>query len=591
MHARSTSFILCSLALSACGSDGTSSETDAIADATPDSPSVDVEPDGEADLAGDTDPDSDASVDVDAPSDAEADTPEYSDWDHQTPWVGPDLNWSTCDVEPDGALADKAAYYDWIVPALHQTPATTPGHEDWSRVFGIRCEAAVPTSIVDEDELPFCTHNFSENNGLWTSLYVASQAYRYAATRDPAALEQVVRTLRGTQQMSRITGVPGLYTRDFRDPGIPQQTCHDDPMEYVPPGADMVGNRWVRVGDDGCFLTWDPALNGGDGDWVRDAEHCTSDEFAGFCWQRNVSKDEYSGHFIAATLVAKLVDDPEAQRLASEVLGDATQHLIDSEFWIDDYDGRQTRYGSAHALSLDHLPGFNAFMALSWVREGLSVTKDPAFADIYYGCLLAEREVDDCIDQPFETGADYRSYLTDLALRLGCETNYDNVSMMTLSYLGIMLMEPDPERRAFYRDAFHSNSRGPDSGGRDLWNQGNALLNFVLASMMGPEPDSPDDASALVHDAICSLHGFHANNIQRTVDNSDVDVHCVSNRHGNLASESMPMADRCMATFEWWGDPAQIENCTGDPTSARPPAAYLLPYWMGRYHGFISEEM
>ena len=87
------------------------------------------------------------------------------------------------------------------------------------------------------------------------------------------------------------------------------------------------------------------------------------------------------------------------------------------------------------------------------------------------------------------------------------------------------------------------------------------------------------------------MHEFRSDNVRRGVDNSEVEVHCVSQRHGNLAAAPVPLDRRCSSVFEWWGDPASIENCTEQLNVAHPPAAYLLPYWMGRYHGFIDAEM
>lgn len=536
-------------------------------------------------------PDVDETDTVEADAADVTDTrPDFSGWDHQTPLDPPSLEWSTCEVEADGSLAAKAAYYDWAVPALHQVPADTPGHEEYSRVFQITCDGDVPTTIVADDELPTCTHNRSENNGLWTSLYIASQAYRYAATGEQDALDQVMRTLRGTQRMADITGIRGLFTRDFRDPSLDEQYCPESPESYRPPDDNMVGNHWVRVGEDGCFITWDPEANEGEGDWYTHTEHCTDPEYAGFCWQRNVSKDEYSGHFFAASVVAKVVDDEEAQALAAEILTDAADHLIASDFWIQDFDGRETRFGSAHPLSLDHVPGFNALLGLSWIRAALSVTGEERFEDMYYGCMLAEYDVEDCIERRLERGADFRTHLGEYALSVGCQINHDNVNIANLAYTGLILMEPDPELRRLYRDEFHSGSRDNDVP-HDIWQQGNPHWNFTMAALMESDPDSEEDALNLVHDGVCTLYDFRTDLVRQAVDNSELETFCTSDRHGPLAAEPPPMAQRCSGVYEWWNNPLQIENCEARPDRSYPGTAYLLPYWMGRYYGFISEEM
>ncbi len=563
------------------------------------------DPDGDSDSSGDADaptPDGDDDVDGDSENAGENES-----WDYREAWSGPQEAWSACpesELLGGMSLKDKAAYYDWIVPKLHQVPADAPGHEAYSRVFGLRCDAPVPTSIVADDQLPTCEHRLSENNGLWTSLYVASQAFRYAATGEAEALTQLRRTLNGTYQMLLITGKPGLYTRDFRDPGLPQQYCIEDEepylsaatdneryARYVPPGSDMKGNQFVKIDTDGCFKTWDPSLNDGAGDWLKDTAHCTDTRFAGFCWQMNVSKDELAGHMFAAGIVAKIVDDAESRQIALDILGQVGHHLVDHNFWLNDYDGRNTRYGSAHALSMDEVPGSNALMALAWIKEAAVVTGDAELADAYYDCLLQMSGENACIDQLFETPKDYREYLHSMGLALGCSSNYDTISIAVLNYFNLIWFEEDAELRATYRDYFHANTHGPDSAGRDLWNEGDPFKNFILVSRMEADDYDSEDARKLVGDAICSLKRFHTDQMRRAQDNSDTAEWCQSQRHGSLAEQPIPVEKRCSSVFEWWGDPNEREVCAENLTDVSPPAGYLLPYWMGRYFGYIDAEL
>ena len=57
---------------------------------------------------------------------------------------------------------------------------------------------------------------------------------------------------------------------------------------------------------------------------------------------------------------------------------------------------------------------------------------------------------------------------------------------------------------------------------------------------------------------------------------------------GEFAKE---VYERCTDGFLWWGDPYGLGGCTEDPGSVRQPSGYLLPYWMGRYYGFIGAEL
>jgi len=41
----------------------------------------------------------------------------------------------------------------------------------------------------------------------------------------------------------------------------------------------------------------------------------------------------------------------------------------------------------------------------------------------------------------------------------------------------------------------------------------------------------------------------------------------------------------------WWGNPYYPGDCTANPLTVVSPADYLVTYWMGRYYGFITEDM
>lgn len=541
------------------------------------------------------------------PTEKKSDPQNAAGWDYRETWTGPQEEWSACSGEDylNGMfLKDKAAYYDWIVPKLHQVPANTPGHEEYSRVFNIECNADIPAQIVADDQLPACNFTLSENNGLWTSLYVASQAFRYAATGDAEALSQLRRTLNGTYQMLLITGKDGLYTRDFRDPNVPGQYCIEDEAEYagapddngkyaryVPPDENMVGNQFVRIDEDGCFMDWDTSLNGGAGGWVKHTDNCTDPRFAGFCWQRNVSKDEYAGHMFAAGIVARLVDDAEVRQIALDILNKVGHFLVDSNFWINDFDGRDTRYGSAYAMSLDEIPGSNAIMALAWIKEAAVATQDEELLAVYNDCLLQLSGELECIDRPAERPKDYSEYLSDMGLALGCYSNYDTISIAELNYFNLIWFEQDPQLRAIYRDYFRSNTKGPDRDGRDLWAESNPFRNMILVSRMEPDDYDPVEVRGLIDDAVCSLKRFPTDNIRRAKDASGYEHWCDSDRHGSLAENPIPVNERCSSVFEWWGDPNEREVCSENLKSARSPAGFLLPYWMGRYFGYIAPEL
>ncbi|HNU69413.1 MAG TPA: hypothetical protein PKH54_01300 [Myxococcota bacterium] len=605
--------LILALAAAGCGAGETGSDVlnDVARDAVSDV-AADTAGDVAADTAGDVAGDVAADISAEVADDVASDTADDAGPDTGSGWKVPAEEWSSCpQVEYIGSktLAQKAAYYDWAGMKLHQKPWDAPGHEDYSTVYEINCDADVPTEIVPDGQIPNCVNPLSENTGLWTSLYVASQAFRYATTHEAEALATLKRTLNGTYHQLLITGTPGLYTRDMRDPTLPSQFCVEDEepyksaatdngkyARYVPrPDDTMVGNQFVRVDTDGCFLTWDPALNEGAGGWLRHENYCTDPKFAGFCWQDNASKDEYAGHMFAAGIVAMIVDDADVRAMAVDILRSVAMHMVEHDFMITDYDGRRTRFGSAFALAFDEAPGGNAVMALSWIRMAATVTGDQVLIDTYYDCLLQMSGKLQCIEQPFEwdSPADYTTYFADQGMDLakGSKSNYDTINIALLNWFNLVWFEPGRDLRDIYRQAFRDNTYGPDREERDLWDQANPFFNFSVVSRMESDDYDQTEVKKLVEDSVCTLKQFPTDNIRRAKDSTVYPEWKVSPRHGSLAESAIPISERCSSVFEWWGDPNSRETCAENLRNAEPPAGYLLPYWMGRYFGFISQDL
>ena len=65
----------------------------------------------------------------------------------------------------------------------------------------------------------------SENDGLWTSIYLASQALRYAVTKDPAAKSEADRCLGGLELLNKVTGIKGLFARSVKQQALSVRVC------------------------------------------------------------------------------------------------------------------------------------------------------------------------------------------------------------------------------------------------------------------------------------------------------------------------------------------------------------------------------
>jgi hypothetical protein len=144
----------------------------------------------------------------------------------------------------------------------------------------------------------------SDNDGLWTSMYLASQAFRYAVTQSPEALANCRESLAAMERLFTINPVAGFPSRSFERQG------------YLDRLSDR--QRWVPVGDS----IWD--------------------------WKSTTSSDEAIGHMFAYGVLAEIVEDEEIRRQAIQLMDTLMSHILKNDLYLIDYDGKPTTWGRWH---------------------------------------------------------------------------------------------------------------------------------------------------------------------------------------------------------------------------------------------------
>lgn len=500
------------------------------------------------------------------------------------PWRYDSPTWSTC---PDStratteSLSAKAAYYDAITARLHIHPTLK-----WAMGVDLAAGAAEATATYEDVERWLS----GENDGLWSALMLAAQAFRYAVTGEAAALELVRTLVDGEVTRMEVTGVPGMFTRQFIPPGVDGITCPAEDEAYTV-DEEKDDNRWVRVGSEGCA-------------WVVDREnmmwtktdHCGLDAFVDWCWLDNVSKDEYSGHMFALAIVRELVDDADVQAKVTSMLEQIGALLVANGLAVRDWDGRITEHGRFHPLAFDNFPGFNAAMSLSYLQSVLHATNDAELRSLYDRCLLMTDGPDDCFETGFIEILPFMDYLNEPGLYIGreaCSTNYNNVSMHMLSMRTLVHEAHDPELRSLYQKSLNEDVFRATDEPRKIQVQHNAFFDFIFAAhkALGPGTDGP--AYDAVEDGVCMLRQFPASKAVVAVepDPALLAPYCKDRFDRDTGGVAKEVADRCIRNFVWWGDPYDLRECSAVDNRVEVPTDYLLAYWMGRYYGFIDAEM
>ena len=434
------------------------------------------------------------------------------------------IAWPRCDGDPRATpetLAQKAAAYDARVLGLHVHPQM-PWVLDVTLRDGVDPETAGVADVI--------AWRTGENDGLWSSLVLAAEAYRFAATHDPAARTALATLLHGEQLRMQITGVPGLFVRQLIPPGVPGIACPTDDASYTP-SPDKTSNVWV---------------------------HATG-AFAGWCFKDNVSQDEYVGHIFALGAVARLVDDAELHGEAVALLSQIGHHLVDHQMQFVDWDGRPTQWGKVYpGAPGGDSAGYLAVLGASFL--GTAAQADPSLAGAY-------------------AQLGYASDLDQIALWSGgdnCASNWNDISMLAASFHDVIAA--DAAGRATWQADFGAALVGMPKG---ILDEHNAWYDLLWAATT-PDP-------AVVGDAVCALREFPRSN--HVVARAPAEAQACSGRHDEpMAAAPLSIADRCAATYAWWGNPYEIAGCTDAPALVQNPAGYLLPYWMARYHGFIGAD-
>lgn len=490
------------------------------------------------------------------------------------PWKFGSPMWSRCEssirATPE-SLAEKAAIYDARVTSLHMHPQM-PWVVDVVLKPGTNPEMATAADVA--------AWWSGENDGLFSGLVFAAEAYRWGATQDPDAFAALLRFMDGEEKRMRITGVYGLFARQIIPPNVEGLACPTDLAEYTP-APDKRGNRWVRIGGDGCAQIVDAGTTA-----FTSTTHCGLDEFVGWCFKDNPSQDEYVGHALALNALARVFYDRGEQLTQAEqdlwsrmveLRNQIHRHLADHDNVFVDWDGRPTQWGKLYPGAPGDTRGYLAVVGLGVQATGVfdpTLDYSPPFWETRREWVSELDEIDQW------SGTD------------GCEANWNNLAMLTAGFYETIQWPRALADASPYREAFAESLAHPDRTTRGLLAQHNAWweILWAIAKPLGPGTDGP--AFAAIEDAVCQLKQFPRSNHQVAKNTAALAPNVCTDRLGNsLAAQPFEIADRCAATFAYWGNPYERSQCDDWHELVRQPGGYLLPYWMGRYFGLIAADL
>ena len=310
----------------------------------------------------------------------------------------------------------------------------------------------VADSAFAEPGNPATSHQYpNDNDGLWTSIYVAAQAFRYQLTRDPKALDSARKSVEAMLRLEAITGRSGFPARSFRHKSEPR---HNDGI-------------WHFTSD---------------GDWE---------------WKADTSSDEIVGHFFAYSVVYDLAADEDLKERLRGAVSRMADHLIDHGHNLTDLHGGPTRWGRYDEAYFDTDDGreeraLRSLELLSHLKVAYHMTGNPRYVKEYRK-LITERNY-------------HKNTTTYLKLRQ--ELNYSDEELALLSYYPLFRYEKNPSLLRVYRE-------GLEQWWVNIRREDNPLWTFIYAFCNPGKPVPMDGAARTLYRIPMDLTRWSVKNSHR----------------------------------------------------------------------------
>ncbi len=407
--------------------------------------------------------------------------------------------------------------------------------------YGLNCSA----SQLPNGYSTAVTGNQPSDN-LWTSMYLASQLYRYRVTSSEEAKQNAMEAFDAMERLFTVTNIPGLFARSYE-------------RDYKT--ENTKGPDWERKE----LYSGSPANL-----WLRAADH------PNWTWRSTASSDQTVGQIFALTTVLELADDETWKNRARKCLSNLMDYILKNNLYIIDVDGEPTLWGKWNPDYVNAFPknvgdrrlyssNITAFLQAAYKFSG-----DKKFREKAEELLNKYGYLDNLMRPISEIGP---SDATELSKILSEEWNHSDDEMYFLAYPSLVKYALTPALKKKYIQSItdHWNSERTEK---------NALWNFIYAMTTGKDFDLKNSIGFLQQYPL-DLRNWGMQNSHR----KDIEL-IPDNFRKQTTSELLPLSE--LPLYRHNGNIYQLDSNGNGTTLISAGDVWLLPYWMGRYLGIIS---
>ena len=413
------------------------------------------------------------------------------------------------DSKKEITLADKANHFEEILRKRHV----------WEGFI-----RELTLNVAGDPQSGGVLHH-NDNDGLWTSLYVAAMSFRYAATQDQEAMRWASKSFHALEWLETITGISGFPARSIVKSGEPKKFKYD-------------------------------------GEWHLDT-------FGKWEWKGDTSSDEIAGHFFAYSIYYDLVADEEEKKRIRRIVSRIMDHIIEHQWYLVDADGKPTRWGvwNPEQLNSNHLIhglqdedwheecGLNSLLILAHLKTAYHITGQEKYQKKYFELIEKYGYADNTVQ-----------------LKITAPTgtvNHSDDELAFCAYYPLLKYETDSKLRAIYHKSLDRTWKIERPERNPWW-------NFTYCVFIGEDCAIDDSIRTLRELSWEQVNWRRENSIRKDVK--------IDPKNPTQGLDVLPYDQICIQ--RWNGNPYQLDT-GGQGEIEGDGIVFLLPYWMGRYHQLI----
>lgn len=368
-----------------------------------------------------------------------------------------------------------------------------------------------------------------DNDGLWTSFYLGSQAFRYATTKEKEAKRYAWESFAPFERIIDINPIVGFPARTFEREGFK----------------------------------------------VSDLERWRMSQEEGWEWKGTTSSDEYIAYLFVASVMDQFVAESkeEKQRVANFIDAIMT-HIITNDYKFIDHDGKPTTWGRWDPEYVEMYPKhvydrkLNSTHLITGLQLAYKLTGKEIFKTEMYKMIDEYGYLENMMASLKEMRADSIPYME---YTMGDSWNHSDDEMAFLTYWPMYhyALNDDLKKKYAWIIDEHWEVELPERNA--AWN----LLTYGTTGKISTE------------DVFWHLREFGLDQMEYVVKNSHrKDLKLLApNFRGQTTEVLLTPGER--RTHRHNANPFRLDG--GSPgTSILAGDEYLLPYWMARYLGVLK---